>query len=84
MLYTIVPLERVYSNRTQSILGNSSYRNTVTADAIEESEYKSVSIQYGNLYAKRVGDHYVVDGIRSTDMNDYLNNNYMPGTILKQ
>lgn len=81
MLYTVVPLERIYSYRTESILGKSS-RNTENKED-SEVEYKQVELQHGRVYARRDGDNYVVDGICSTDMSDYLNNEYAPGAVLK-
>lgn len=79
MLYTVVPLERIYSCRTQSILGNTRGR-TDSKSELESVEYKNISLQHGRIYAKRDGDNYIVDGICSTDMSDYLNSEYMPGS----
>jgi hypothetical protein len=81
MLYTVVPLERIYSCRTESILGNSSRNKANTQD--EQVEYRQVSLPNGRVYARRDGDNYVIDGISSTDMCDYLNHEYSPGSILK-
>lgn len=79
MLYTVVPLERIYSYRTESILGKSK-RNTESA--ADQTEYINLELPHGRLYARREEDHYIVDGIRSTDMDDYLNTEYMPGSRL--
>ncbi len=80
MLYTIMPLERIYSNRTQSILGNGTGKEEVKAGG--EAEYQTISLNHGSVYARREGDKYVVDGIHSTDMNDYLNPSYFPGSSI--
>lgn len=80
MLYTVVPLERIYSYRPNSVI-ISSYKNP--DDQNGESEYKDISIQHGRISARRDGENYVVDRICSTDMSDYLNVNYMPGSIIK-
>lgn len=81
MLYTTVPLERIYSCRTESILINTNNRGK-TKEENETNEFKNISLQHGRIYAKRDGDHYVVDGISSTDMSDYLNSEYIPGSII--
>lgn len=81
MLYTIMPLERIYSYRTQSILGNETSKSELEGDAA--SEYRTVSLTHGSVYARRDGDKYVVDGILSTDMNDYLNPLYSPGSSIE-
>ncbi|MDF2589658.1 MAG: hypothetical protein K0S41_3499 [Anaerocolumna sp.] len=82
MLYTVVPLERIYSYRTESILGNSS-RNKKSMSEEEKIDYKQISLPNGRIYARRDGENFVVDGIYSTDMGDYLNNEYSPGSIIK-
>lgn len=80
MLYTIMPLERIYSYRTKSILGNDTKRNDVKGE--ENTEYQTISIAHGSVYARKEGDKYIVDGIYSTDMNDYLNPLYFPGSSI--
>ncbi len=80
MLYTIVPLERIYSYRTKSIIA--SKRNTAEKQDLEKDEFVNIALQHGQVYARRDGDHYVVDGICSTDMNDYLNENYSLGASI--
>lgn len=80
MLYTVVPLERIYSYRTESILCNSSRNKD---NKTEEVEYKQISLPNGRIYARRDGENYVVDGIHSTDMSDYLNSEYSPGSVIK-
>ena len=81
MLYTVTPLERIYANQVQSLI-ISRYKE----DEIKNHgtvERKCIDIQHGKVYARRDGNNYVVDGIISTNMSDYLNNEYTPGTIVK-
>lgn len=76
MLYTVVPLERIYSNQARSILDE--YR-VKSYQATEEIEYKDISISHGRIYARKEGNKYIVDKIHSTNMEDYLNEKYAPG-----
>lgn len=78
MLYTVMPLERIYSNRAKSILGNETKRDEVKGDG--STEHQTISITHGSVYARKEGDKYIVDGIYSTDMSDYLNPLYFPGS----
>jgi hypothetical protein len=80
MLYTVTPLERIYSCRTKSLI--QSTRNSESFENEEKNEFIDIALPHGRVYAKRDGDHYIVDGISSTDMNDYLNKDYMPGTSI--
>ena len=82
MLYTIVPLERIYSNRTKSII--TSKRNTSEKEDLEKTEFVNIALQHGQVYARRDGNRYVVDGICSTDMNDYLNASYSLGASISK
>jgi hypothetical protein len=82
MLYTVVPLERIYSYRTESILGNTSQKDKgKNGDTL--AEYKNINLKHGRICARRDGENYVVEGISSTDMCDYLNGEYMPGAVIK-
>lgn len=83
MLYTVVPLERIYSYRTESVLtGRASQLDDVHSFNSKESELASMSLSSGRVYAKRYGEEYLVDGIFSTDMSDYLNPMYVPGSVI--
>lgn len=82
MLYTVMPLERIYTCRTESILKNSNHFDDITSASTAE-EYKNIALPHGRIYARRDGDNYIVDGINSTDMSDYLNSNYVLGSIIK-
>lgn len=79
MLYTIMPLERIYSNRVESIYSKRKIQET---NNLNDSEYRNLSLSYGSIYAKREGDTYIVERITSTDMSDYLNPQYAPGTTI--
>lgn len=80
MLYTVVPLERIYSNQARSILDD--YR-VQSYKAEEKTEYKDIAIPHGRVYARREGNKYIVDKIHSTNMEDYLNNKYSPGSEIQ-
>ncbi len=73
MLYTIIPLERVYVPQVTS-------DNDQPAAKMER---KDVSINNGVVSLVKQNDHYVVDRVWSTDMKDYLNTDYSPGSIMK-
>ncbi len=75
MLYTITPLERVYGDRNNTTADNI----TVNDKGSEQEELKTYSLTHGRVYVKKKGDHYVIDGIQSTDMSDYLKKEYAPG-----
>jgi len=72
MLYTVVPLERIYKNNGEK---QPAARET-------EPQYKEILIKHGRIVARREGDNYVVQKIYTTDMSDYLNEAYMPGKII--
>ena len=74
MLYTVVPLERIYVD--QSV-------KDIAAKDEAEPEYKEVLIRHGRVVARRDGENYVVQKINSTDMSDYLNADYSPGKVIK-
>jgi hypothetical protein len=74
MLYTVVPLERIYVD--QSV-------KDIAAKDEAEPEYKEVLIRHGRVVARRDGENYVVQKIISTDMSDYLNADYSPGKVIK-
>ncbi|NLL01299.1 MAG: hypothetical protein GX271_11665 [Clostridiales bacterium] len=73
MLYTVVPLERIYVD--QRAKGQEAKNQA-------EPEYKEVFIKHGRVVARRDGDNYVVQKINTTDMSDYLNADYTPGKII--
>ena len=83
MLYTVVPLERIYSYRTQSILGNTHYPESAQGKDTAV-EYRNIALKHGNIYTRIDGSDYIVEGIASTDMADYLNEEYMPGARIRR
>ncbi len=74
MLYTIRPLERVYA-RPQSY---TDIKQEKPQDK-EKPEYQEVPLQNGRIYTRKSGEGYVIEGISSTDMGDYLKDGYAPG-----
>lgn len=74
MLYTVVPLERIYVDQRAK-------EQAIKDEA--EIEYKEISLKHGRVVARRDGDNYVVHRINTTDMSDYLNADYSPGNIIK-
>jgi len=73
MLYTVVPLERIYVN----------HRAVNQTPKEAEPEYKEIMLKHGRVVARREGENYVVHRIISTDMKDYLNMDYYPGQVIK-
>jgi hypothetical protein len=72
MLYTVMPLERIYSNRNETIPKDKTMIPT-------EAEYKEISLPHGRIVTRREGDSYIIERINSTDMKDYLCDEYSPG-----
>ncbi len=77
MLYTVVPLERIYSNKVRSILDEYKVQGLMPQD--EPSMFKDIPIAHGKISARLEGDKYIVNRVNSTDMVDYLNVDYSPG-----
>lgn len=75
MLYTVVPLERIYVNLRD--------KDTPKKDE-QEPEYQEVLLKHGRVVTRREGENYVVQKINSTDMSDYLNEDYSPGKIMQR
>lgn len=72
MLYTAVPLERIYAQQPSSSKQNDN-----------DTDYKDISLEYGRIKAKREKDHYIVERIESTNMSDYLMEEYSPGAVIQ-
>ena len=68
MLYTVVPLERIYNDM-----------NLIKQE--EPVECKVFYTKYGTITTNLVNDEYIIDSIRSTNMEDYLNPDYQPGEV---
>lgn len=73
MLYTSVPLERIYADMRGREKSENRAEDTGSAD------YKEVQLKHGRIVTRREGEGYIIDGISSTDMSDYLNGQYSPG-----
>ena len=78
MLYTITPLERVFTDRTNSLLKNTNLEVSNENDSLLET-YRNITIKHGNVYTRKEGEQYIVEGIQSTNMGDYLDSRYTPG-----
>lgn len=82
MLYTTRPLERVYFDF------NSKEREKTKKDSCtntrENAEYREVNLKHGRVVTRREGNDYVIEKISSTDMTDYLNDEYSPGKIIRK
>lgn len=81
MLYTIVPLDRIYYNQTTSIVDEYKAQGLLAQD--DTSEFVEFSITHGGITARREGDRFVVKQIKSTNMEDYLNPKYAPGSDIE-
>lgn len=78
MLYTVIPLERVYHNFREE--NGPTIKDKTKEKSLEEnSEYKEVQLKHGRIVTRRDGDNYVIQKVNSTDMGDYLNSEYAPG-----
>lgn len=73
MLYTSTPLERIFTDR------NKKNEKGALDKEKEGNEVKTIHLSHGQIYVKKNGDNYVVDGIQSTDMSDYLKKEYAIG-----
>lgn len=81
MLYTVVPLDRIYANpRSKEI---QKYEEKCKQKGEAQAEYREVQLPNGRVITRREGENYVVERINSTDMCDYLNENYSPGKSIK-
>lgn len=74
MLYTITPLERIYKDRTDPLIKSKLSEEESTA--VERSNFE---MEHGKIYARKEGTDYIIEGIQSTDMQDYLRTEYAPG-----
>lgn len=74
MLYTVVPLERIYVDQRAKEAGSKEEA---------EPEYKELLLKHGRVVTRREGENYVIQKINSTNMSDYLNEAYSPGRVIK-
>lgn len=77
MLYTVKPLETIYSNTVQSLI-ISRYGDRDISEGIT-----CMDIEHGKVYARKEGENYIIDRIHSTNLSDYLDEKYHPGSIIK-
>lgn len=80
MLYTARPLERIYADPSAF---SQKKQGAPKAGEINNSEYKEVMLPNGRIVTRRDGDNYVIERINSTNMKDYLNEEYVPGKNMK-
>lgn len=78
MLYTSRPLERIYADPATF---ESKKRNQ--KEEGEQAEYSEVPLQNGRIITRREGENYIIEKINSTNMKDYLNEQYVPGKNIK-
>jgi hypothetical protein len=79
MLYTSAPLERIYANLNLS----EADKKKELEKQRREAEYRDVSLPYGRVVTRREGENYIIERINSTNMSDYLNEEYFPGKPFK-
>lgn len=83
MLYTSVPLEKVYHNFREQ--AKPAAKDGSSENKPEDNmDYKEVLLKHGRLVTKRDGENYVIQKVYSTDMGDYLNDQYSPGMHYKE
>ncbi len=78
MLYTVMPLERIYARPV-------SYTDIKQEKPREstEAQYREVTLPHGRIMTRRDGDNYIIERVNSTDMSDYLNQEYSPGKSMR-
>ncbi|HKL99332.1 MAG TPA: YlzJ-like family protein [Mobilitalea sp.] len=76
MLYTVMPLERIYTDF------NERNKPAKKSEDTETQEYKEVMLEHGRVVTRREGDNYIIERIHSTNMTDYLNKDYTPGNTV--
>lgn len=78
MLYTSRPLERIYADPEVF--------DSMRKDKLKEEdkqEFKELILPNGRIITRRSGEDYVVHKVYSTDMSDYLKEEYSPGKSIK-
>lgn len=83
MLYTVVPLEKIYATPQYDKDKNSTDKNYQAKDGAD-IEYQEVLLPHGRIITRREGKDYIIEKIHSTDMRDYLNEEYAPGKKVKK
>lgn len=67
MLYTVRPLERIYTDLNCKV-------------EEKPQEIKMFETEHGQIYAKKCEDKYIIDQLVSSEMSDYLKEEYQPGS----
>lgn len=80
MLYTVRPLERIYAVPGMFDPG----RSEKEKDKEAIPQFKEVLLPNGRIVTRRDGDDEIIEHINSTDMKDYLNDQYAPGKSYKK
>jgi hypothetical protein len=78
ILYTVIPLERIFAD-----LSNRNNKSDQDQNAQSNIQYRNIILPYGRIVTRQDGDKYVIEKICSTDMSDYLNEDYAPGKTVK-
>ena len=78
MLYTVRPLEKIYAIPVGFDKDKKGGQKEET-----EAEYREVFLSHGRVVTRREGENYIIERINSTDMSDYLKDDYTPGKALK-
>ncbi|MDF2538910.1 MAG: hypothetical protein K0S76_1931 [Herbinix sp.] len=81
MLYTVIPLEKIYADPRRNDTAFQKEREKQREPS--KDEYRDIPLQHGRLTARRDGENYVIERINSTDMSDYLNEEYAPGKTIE-
>jgi hypothetical protein len=79
MLYTVRPLERVYAMPSAF-----DQKNSDPKAMNAQEEYSEVLLPNGRIVTRRDGENYIIERLNSTNMKDYLNDEYVPGKSIKQ
>ena len=78
MLYTVIPLEKIYATPNNNEMNRKDKQKEVT-----DAEFRDVLLPHGRIVTRREGENYVIERLNSTDMNDYLKDDYVPGKSIK-
>ncbi|MDF2487349.1 MAG: hypothetical protein K0R46_3517 [Herbinix sp.] len=82
MLYTVRPLERIYARPTSyTDIKQEQSKNAEKEQS--DSQYREMTLQHGKIVTRRDGENYVIEQVYSTDMQDYLKEDYSPGKNMK-
>lgn len=91
MLYTSMPLDRIYNNQVNSLIIPSNRQNQAIYqsesakwnESSEDMNMKLIELPHGRIYAKKQGAGYIVHSVQSTNFEDYLSTEYNIGNEIK-